>query len=111
MLHVRGADLVSGTPIFDIKPYLAYTDSHPEAAGGFTAGLAGEKLRVVCPEQLLAAVPPEQRQGLLSVLANDPRPRYQDDPQRVYGMAYGGRNIRFRVEGDVLTVLGVEERL
>ena len=111
VLHVRGADLVSGTPIFDIKPYLAYTDSHPEAAGGFTAGLAGEKLRVVCPEQLLAAVPPEQRQGLLSVLANDPRPRYQDDPQRVYGMAYGGRNIRFRVEGDVLTVLGVEERL
>ena len=67
VLHVRGADLVSGTPIFDIKPYLAYTDSHPEAAGGFTAGLAGEKLRVVCPEQLLAAVPPEQRQGLLSV--------------------------------------------
>lgn len=111
VLHVRGADLVSGTPIFDIKPYLAYTDSHPEAAGGFTAGLAGEKLRVACPEQLLAAVPPEQRQGLLSVLANDPRPRYQDDPQRVYGMAYGGRNIRFRVEGDVLTVLGVEERL
>ena len=111
VLHVRGADLVSGTPIFDIKPYLAYTDSHPEAAGGFTAGLAGEKLRVVCPEPLLEAVPPEQRQGLLSVLANDPRPRYQDDPQRVYGMAYGGRNVRFRVEGDVLTVLGVEERL
>ena len=111
VLHVRGADLVSGTPIFDIKPYQAYTDSHPEAAGGFTAGLAGEKLRVACPEPLLAAVPPEQRQGLLSVLANDPRPRYQDDPQRVYGMAYGGRNIRFRVEGDVLTVLGVEERL
>ena len=69
VLHVRGADLVSGTPIFDIKPYLAYTDSHPEAAGGFTAGLAGEKLRVVCPEQLLAAVPPEQRQGLLSAAA------------------------------------------
>ena len=110
-LIVRGADLLDGTPIFDIKPYLAYTDSHPEAAGGFTAGLAGEKLRVACPEQLLAAVPPEQRQGLLSVLANDPRPRYQDDPQRVYGMAYGGRNVRFRVEGDVLTVLGVEERL
>ena len=111
VLHVSGADLMDGTPIFDIKPYLAYTDSHPEAAGGFTAGLAGEKLRVACPEQLLAAVPPEQRQGLLSVLANDPRPRYQDDPQRVYGMAYGGRNVRFRVEGDVLTVLGVEERL
>ena len=108
VLHVRGADLVSGTPIFDIKPYLAYTDSHPDAAGGFTAGLAGERLTVECPATLLDAVPAAQRQGLLSVLANDPRPRYQDDPARVYGMAYGGRNIRFRVEGGVLTVLGVE---
>ena len=104
VLHVRGADLVSGTPIFDIKPYLAYTDSHPEAAGGFTAGLEGERLAVSCTEDLLSAVPPTQREGLLSVLANDPRPRYQDDPQRVYGMAYGGRNVRFRVEGGVLTV-------
>ena len=111
VLHVRGADLVSGTPIFDIKPYLAYTDSHPDAAGGFTAGLAGERLTVECPASLLDAVPEAQRQGLLSVLANDPRPRYQDDPARVYGMAYGGRNIRFRVEGGVLTVLGVEEHL
>ena len=108
VLHVRGADLVSGTPIFDIKPYLAYTDSHPDAAGGFTAGLAGERLTVECPATLLDAVPAAQRQGLLSVLANDPRPRYQDDPARVYGMAYGGRNVRFRVEGGVLTVLGVE---
>ena len=108
VLHVRGADLVSGTPIFDIKPYLAYTDSHPEASGGFTAGLAGEGLTVECPAALLDAVPEAQRQGLLSVLANDPRPRYQEDPQRVYGMAYGGRNIRFRVEGGVLTVLAVE---
>ena len=108
VLHVRGADLVSGTPIFDIKPYLAYTDSHPDAAGGFTAGLAGERLTVECPAALLDAVPEAQRQGLLSVLANDPRPRYQDDPARVYGMAYGGRNVRFRVEGGVLTVLGVE---
>ena len=111
VLHVRGADLVSGTPIFDIKPYLAYTDSHPDAAGGFTAGLAGERLTVECPAALLDAVPEAQRQGLLSVLANDPRPRYQDDPARVYGMAYGGRNVRFRVEGGVLTVLGVEEHL
>ena len=108
VLHVRGADLVSGTPIFDLKPYLAYTDSHPDAAGGFTAGLAGERLTVECPAALLDAVPEAQRQGLLSVLANDPRPRYQDDPARVYGMAYGGRNVRFRVEGDVLTVLDVE---
>lgn len=74
VLHVRGADLVSGTPIFDIKPYLAYTDSHPDAAGGFTAGLEGERLTVECPAALLDAVPEAQRQGLLSVLANDPGP-------------------------------------
>ena len=108
VLHVRGADLVSGTPIFDIKPYLAYTDSHPEASGGFTAGLAGARLAVAFPQELLEAIPAAERQGLLSVLANDPRPRYQEDPARVYGMAYGGRNIRFRVEGGVLTVLAVE---
>ena len=75
VLHVRGADLVSGTPILDIKPYLAYTDSHPDAAGGFTAGLAGERLTEECPAALLDAVPEAQRQGLLSVLAIDPRPR------------------------------------
>ena len=108
VLHVRGADLVSGTPIFDIKPYLAYTDSHPEASGGFTAGLAGARLAVAFPQEQLEAIPAAERQGLLSVLANDPRPRYQEDPARVYGMAYGGRNIRFRVDGGVLTVLGVE---
>lgn len=108
VLHVRGADLVSGTPIFDIKPYLAYTDSHPDAAGGFTAGLAGESLTVECPATLLDAVPAAQRQGLLSVLANDPRPRYQDDPARVYGMAYGGRNIRFTVRDGTVFVTEVE---
>lgn len=111
VLYVRGADLVSGTPIFDIKPYLAYTDSHPEASGGFTAGLAGVRLAVAFPQELLEAIPAAERQGLLSVLANDPRPRYQEDPQRVYGMAYGGRNIRFRVDSGVLTVLAVEEHL
>lgn len=109
VLHVRGADLVSGTPIFDIKPYLAYTDSHPEASGGFTAGLDGAQLTVVFPQELLETIPEAERQGLLDLLANDPRPRYQEDPQRVYGMAYGGRNIRFRVDGGVLTVLAAEE--
>ena len=109
VLHVRGADLVSGTPIFDIKPYLAYTDSHPEASGGFTAGLDGARLAVAFPQELLETIPEAERRGLLSILANDPRPRYQEDPQRVYGMAYGGRNIRFRVDGGVLTVLAAEE--
>ncbi len=108
VLHVRGADLVSGTPIYDIKPYLAYTDSHPDAAGGFTAGLAGERLTVECPASLLDAVPEEQRQGLLSALAADPRPRYQDDPERVYGMRYDGRNVRFTVRDGTVFVTEVE---
>lgn len=108
VLYVRGADMVSGTPIFDIKPYLAYADSYPDASGGFTGGDAGARLTVDFPPELLARFDSGERQGLLSALAADPRPRYQDDPERVYGMAYGGRNIRFRVEGGVLTVLGVE---
>lgn len=107
VLHVRGADLVDGTPILDIKPYLPYCDAKPEAIGGFTDGLASAALDVVCPPILLAAFPEEERPGLMAVLAGDPRPRYQDDPARVYGMTYGGRNIRFRVEGKILTVISV----
>ena len=107
-LYVRGADMVSGTPIFDIKPYLAYADSYPDAAGGFTGGDAGETLTVDFPPELLAQFDRGQRHGLISALAADPRPRYQDDPDRVYGMAYGGKNVRFTVRDGVLTVIGVE---
>ena len=107
-LYVRGADMVSGTPIFDIKPYLAYADSYPDAAGGFTGGDAGEMLTVDFPPELLAQFDRGQRHGLISALAADPRPRYQDDPDRVYGMAYGGKNVRFTVRDGVLTVIGVE---
>ena len=108
VLYVRGADMVSGTPIFDIKPYLAYADSYPDAAGGFTGGDAGETLTVDFPPELLAQFDRGQRHGLISALAADPRPRYQDDPDRVYGMAYGGKNVRFTVREGVLTVVGVE---
>ena len=108
VLHVSGADLMDGTPIFDIKPYLPYTDSHPEATGGFTDGAAMERLTVDCPAELLERVAPEQRPGLLGVLASDPRPRYQDDPKRVYGLTFAGRNVKFTVDGGRLTVLEVE---
>ena len=108
VLYVRGADMVSGTPIFDIKPYLAYADSYPDAAGGFTGGDAGEMLTVDFPPELLAQFDSGQRHGLISALSADPRPRYQDDPDRVYGMAYSGKNVRFTVREGVLTVVGVE---
>lgn len=108
VLHVRGADLVSGTPIFDIKPYLPYTDSHPQAAGGFTDGLAHAPLTVECSPALLEHIPADSREGILGVLAGDPRPRYQEDPQRIYGLSFAGRNVKFTVDGDRLTVIAVE---
>lgn len=108
VLYVRGADMVSGTPIFDIKPYLAYADSYPDASGGFTGGDAGERLTVDFPPELLAQFDSGERQGLLGALAADPRPRYQDDPERVYGMRYDGRNVRFTVRDGTLFVTEVE---
>lgn len=109
VLIVSSADLMDGTPIYDIKPYLAYTDSHPQAQGGFTDGLAHQPLRVDCGEALLERLPEESRAGLVGVLAGDPRPRYQDDPQRVYGLSFAGYNVRFRVEGDVARVLDITQ--
>ena len=108
VLHVSGADLMDGTPIFDIKPYLPYTDSHPQATGGFTDGLAHEPLTVECSPALLEHIPADSREGLLGVLAGDPRPRYQEYPQRLYGLSFAGRNVKFTVDGDRLTVIAVE---
>ena len=108
VLHVSGADLMDGTPIFDIKPYLPYTDSHPQAAGGFTDGLAHAPLTVECSPALLEHIPADSREGLLGVLAGDPRPRYQEDPQRIYGLSFAGHNVKFTVDGDRLTVIAVE---
>ena len=108
VLHVSGADLMDGTPIFDIKPYLPYCDSHPEAAGGWTESAEHRRLQVLFPPELLAQVPEGQRSGLLGVLAGDPRPRYQKDPKRVYGLRFGDVNVKFTVSGAELTVQAVE---
>ncbi len=104
VIVVAGADLMDGTPIYDIKPYLPYADCRPEAVGGFAHQPKEASLQVEIPPELLAAVPPGKRAALTGVLAQDPRPSYQDDPRRVYGMSFGGLEVRFRVEGDRLRV-------
>ena len=104
ILIVAGADLLDGTPIYDIKPYLPYADCKPEAVGGFAARPKEAELEVDCPDSLLAAVPEDKRAALLAVLAQDPRPQYQDNPDRVYGMSFAGLEVKFRVEEKGLTV-------
>ena len=104
VLHIRGADLMDGTPILDIKPYIPYADAHPEALGGFAAVPAGETLEVIIPPELLEKIPPERREALRGVLAQDPRPHYQDDPERIYGFGFAGMEVKFSVEGTCLTV-------
>ena len=103
-LIVRGADLLDGTPIFDIKPYLPYVDAYPDARGGFTDTTKEYALQVVCPDALLCKVPENKRAALSGVLKNDPRPAYQHDPERVYTLDFGENKVRFSVDGDVLTV-------
>jgi len=104
---VRGADLMDGTPIYDIKPYLPYTDSHPDADSGFSGNVPSARLTVVVPDALRCALPEKTWQILTSLLALDPRPRYQNDPTRVYGMKFQGLDIKFSVAEDVLTVAAV----
>lgn len=104
ILHVAGADLMDNTPIYDIKPYLPYVDSHPNAAGGFALQSHEGFLQVNVPSGLLERIPPDRRDALLAVLAQDPRPAYQNTPDRVYGMEYAGFEIRFTVSGHTLTV-------
>lgn len=107
VLHVGGADLMDGTPIFDIKPYIPYGDSHPEAIGGFTAKADDFLLDVHFPDELLRSIPSEKQRALLGVLSHDPRPSYQADPDRVYGLTFSGYNIRFFVRDSILTVTEV----
>jgi len=109
VIHVCGADLMDGTPILDVKPYLAYTDSHPEAAGGFVAGLTDRAVQVDCPDELVSALPADVRRGLLATLAHDPRPTYQQDTDRVYGMSFGGYEVKFTVRDGVLTVTSIQK--
>ena len=104
VLFVSGVDLMDGTPILDIKPYLAYTDCHPEASGGFVAGLSDRSVQVDCPEALLGPLPAAARRSLLAALAHDPRPSYQADSDRVYGMDFADWNVKFTVSGGVLRV-------
>ena len=107
VLIVSGADLLDQTPIYDIKPYLPYADSVPDAVGGFAANAPASGLRVEASPALLSMVPEEKREALLGVLAQDPRPSYQNDPERVYGMSFAGLEVRFRVAENVLTLLSV----
>lgn len=107
VLYVSGADLVDGTPIYDIKPYIPYADSHPEARGGF-AQEAPDTLEVVDDHGLLLQFPEEQRKALVQTLQQDPRPHYQDDPQRVYAMPFDKREVMFRVNGASVEVVSVK---
>ena len=104
VLRIKGADLMDGTPILDIKPYIPYADSRPDALGGFASVPAGEVLEVVIPPELLERIPADRREALRGVLAQDPRPHYQNDPERVYGFGFAGMEVKFSVEGKQLTV-------
>jgi len=105
VLHVAGGDLMDGTPIYDIKPYIPYADCHSDATGGFTDDIDYTLLEVVIEQQWLEMIPPEKLKALRAILANDPRPSYQEDPKRVYGLAFAGFDVRFTVSDGVLTVV------
>ncbi|MBR3412051.1 MAG: tRNA (N6-threonylcarbamoyladenosine(37)-N6)-methyltransferase TrmO [Bacteroidales bacterium] len=107
VLHVSGADLMDGTPIYDIKPYLPYADSHPDARSGFATQPSDLLLDVLCPSDLLERLPADLRQPLLDVLAHNPRPQYQHDPDRVYGMTFNHYNILFRADDTQITVVDI----
>lgn len=107
VLHVCGADLMDGTPIFDIKPYIPFTDCHPEALGGFTDRTYSESLEVAIPDSVAASVPPELLATIKDILAQDPRPHYQDDPTRVYGLRYSNFEVHFTVSDRILTVTDI----
>ena len=108
VLHIGGADLMDGTPILDIKPYIPYCDAHPEAMGGFTQNAGDYLLEVDFPENLKQRLPAEKQEAICQVLSHDPRPSYQKDSDRVYGLSFAGHDIRFTVKDTVLTVVDVQ---
>jgi tRNA-Thr(GGU) m(6)t(6)A37 methyltransferase TsaA len=107
IIYVSGADLMDNTPIYDIKPYLAYCDSHPDAVGGYVDNIKQEKLVVIFSKKWLDLIPNHLQKGLIAVLELDPRPSYQDDPNRIYGFEFAGFEIKFKVEGRILNVCEV----
>lgn len=109
VLHVSGIDMLNETPVYDIKPYLSYVDSHPDAKDGFAERTADYKLEVVFPNQWLCMIPKEKREGIFGVLSQDPRPAYHSCPERIYGVEYAGFDVRFTVNQGVLTVCEVED--
>lgn len=108
VLHISGADLMNGTPVFDIKPYLPYVDSHPDALNGFANSVKDYALHVTAPHEMLSRVPIEKRSALIEVLSQDPRPSYQEDPKRIYGLRFSDYEIKFRVEKDIVYILSIE---
>lgn len=110
VLYISGADLMDGTPIYDIKPYLPYTDSHPEARSGFAVRPAESLLQVECSPEILKLVPEQLRKSLLDVLAHDPRPQYHHDPTRIYGMEFGNMEVKFSVDRDHLVVISAKSK-
>lgn len=111
VLRVSGADLMDGTPIYDIKPYLPFTDCHNDAKGGFADERKGYSLDVVCEEKLLGIVPENKRQVLIDLLSQDPRPQYIKDENRIFGFPYSGFEIKFQVEKEILTVISIEKNI
>ena len=109
VLVVTGADLMDGTPIYDVKPYLPFTDSHPNARGGFADDVKDYALEVVFPDEWLCMIPADKREGLFGILAQDPRPSYQEDPDRVYGFNFLEFDVRFTVRDGVITVCEIEK--
>ncbi len=105
VIHVLGADLMDGTPIYDIKPYVAYTDSHPDARSGFVDTHEWQPLQVEIPPSVAKLFSPEELEALKQVLAHDPRPRYHDDPDRIYGMPFAGRDVHFQVINGIVRVV------
>lgn len=109
VIHVAGADLMDGTPIFDIKPYVPYSDCHSDATGGFTDTAGDFILKVDITDELLNSIPQSKRDAVLGILSHDPRPSYQKDPERIYGISFGGMNIRFQVSEKTLKVIEILE--
>lgn len=110
VITVSGADLLDGTPIYDIKPYLPYADCIPEAANGFSGKFSEKKLKVECDDELLENIAEDKREALLGVLSLDPRPSYHNDPERIYGMSFSDVEVKFRTDGEVLTVISIEKK-